>query len=298
MKWLCMVLLFANVAFLGWELNARIYHRPRPVAVEPIPADVADLHLLGELAELPPERVDDAELADVGEPQFQADTVAPDQDIAGVATKALVVDADTDIDPAQILGEDPGVGDVAEVETAFGTAAVFVFENPSSEQMQLSSYCFSFGPFTHVHDVSRRKVVLAGRVDWLRTETRRDGERQRLFWVYLKPRESVAAAQEELADLRRRGITDYMIIRRGGLRNAISLGLFSSQESVNNRLAELADEGYQPVVVPRYKLTKHFWLHAGSGSADLLETAARELDQDVAGGTAACTEIAQLFSEQ
>ena len=296
MKWVCIALLVTNAGFLGWELNTRIYHRPRPVRVEPIPANVAELHLLGDLAVLPPERAP-AEDSGIGEPQFADDTVAADADLAEVTADLPADDIETELDPAQILGDEPAADDVAVAEPAFGAAAMFVFENPSSAQMQLSLHCFSFGPFTDEQDLSRRKVVLAGRVDWLRTEAKRDGERQKLFWVYLEPRESAAAAQQELAALQRHGITDYMIIRRGGLRNAISLGLFSSQESVNNRLAELADEGYQPVVVPRYKLTRHYWLHAGSGSPDLLETASRKLDQELAGRSAGCNEIAQLFPD-
>ncbi len=296
MKWLCMVFLVGNAAYLGWELNDRIYHRPRPVKVEAIPANTAELQLLGELAELPMERADAPDMPIEAVSEIPDSTVGT-TDVEAAAAVQESAALDTDIDPSQIL-EDPALDDDVKVEPAFGAAAVFVYETPPPEQMLLSSYCFSFGPFADEQNMARRKVLLAGRVDWLRTETKRDGKRQKLFWVYLEPRESVAAAQEQLADLHRRGITDYMIIRRGGMRNAISLGLFSSQESVNNRLAELADEGYQPVVVPRYKLTKNFWLHAGSGNADLLETAAEELEEELAGRSTSCNEIAQLFPAQ
>ena len=95
---------------------------------------------------------------------------------------------------------------------------------------------------------------------------------RRFFWVYLEPTTD-EAAQANLDDLRNRGVTDYMLIRRGELKNAISLGLFRSQDSVNRRLAEMSEKGYKPVVVPKFETTEKFWLAAqlAAGNEDSLD---------------------------
>ena len=79
----------------------------------------------------------------------------------------------------------------------------------------------------------------------------------RLFWVYLESTSS-DEAERNLNDLRASGVTDTLLIRRGGMRNAISLGLFRSQDSVNRRLAEMNEKGYTPIVVPRYETSEQF----------------------------------------
>ena len=65
-----------------------------------------------------------------------------------------------------------------------------------------------------------------------------------------------------MAELRDRGIQDTLLIRRGQMKNSISLGFFRSQDSVNRRLAELNEKGYKPVVVPRFETSDLYWLSA------------------------------------
>ncbi len=118
--------------------------------------------------------------------------------------------------------------------------------------------CIRLGPLSRADEVDRLDAWLRGQgVSFWRLE-RGLGER-RLLWVYLEPTASESEARDRLAGLAAAGLEDYMLIRRGGMKNAISLGLFSSQESVNRRLAELGDKGYRPVVVPRYQPERRYW---------------------------------------
>ena len=82
---------------------------------------------------------------------------------------------------------------------------------------------------------------------------------RRFFWVYLVST-SDAEALQNLDDLGRRGVTDYMLVRRGDQNDTISLDFFRSQESVNRRLAEMNQKGYRPVVVPKFKMTEHHFI--------------------------------------
>lgn len=128
------------------------------------------------------------------------------------------------------------------------------------EHVDASDRCLNIGPFA---DATRRDQFR----DWLRDYIAvlnmrvEETEQRRFFWVYLEPSDPDQAAQD-LANLTRRGITDTLLIRRGEMQNAISLGLFRSQDSVNRRLAELSEKGYKPVVVPQFQSDERYWFSA------------------------------------
>jgi hypothetical protein len=119
--------------------------------------------------------------------------------------------------------------------------------------------CFSYGPFTDNRQTEdlmtwfqQQSVAVQQRL-----ETEKDNQ---LFWIYLKPQASRDSAIQAIEDLKSKGITDYRLIETGDLRNAISLGLFSTQASVNRRLNELKNKGYQPVVVPYRDAKAIYWI--------------------------------------
>ncbi len=84
---------------------------------------------------------------------------------------------------------------------------------------------------------------------------------RRFFWVYLEA-STEDDAKNNLAELKRKGVKDYMLVREGDLKNAISLGLFRSQDSVTRRLEEMSEQGYKPVVVPKFEKTDQYWINA------------------------------------
>lgn len=133
------------------------------------------------------------------------------------------------------------------------TTELYSFANPSDR-------CIKVGPIEDDQELEKLRawLRLAATVVHTRVETIR---RRQYFWVYLEP-VSRTEAQKSVSDLERRGVTDYRLIRRGGLKNAISLGLFRSQDSVNRRLAEITRQGYKPVVVPKFETVEHYWVRA------------------------------------
>ena len=124
-----------------------------------------------------------------------------------------------------------------------------------------SASCFTFGPIPE----ERQAVGLS---DWFRSRRMSVGMRheedrsQQLFWIYLAPVDSREGAMATIRDLQSKGISDYRLIARGDLQNAISLGLFSTQAAVNERLGELRDKGYKPVVVPYSDIKRIYWVDA------------------------------------
>ncbi|MDA0823284.1 MAG: hypothetical protein O3C28_12805 [Proteobacteria bacterium] len=123
-----------------------------------------------------------------------------------------------------------------------------------------SNNCFSIGPITTSEQLENVRAWFGTRTSVLETRTETVRER-RAFWVYLESTSS-AEARQNLNDLERGGVTDYMLIGRGELKNTISLGLFRSQDSVNKRLAEMNKKGYKPIVVPKFETTNHYFVFA------------------------------------
>jgi len=121
-----------------------------------------------------------------------------------------------------------------------------------------SSLCFSVGPLSSAEDVERVGDWLAslGGVSDLRESERREVSR---FWVFLRPFASRAEALEQVEAMELNSIEDIYVIPRGDMANAISLGLYSRESSLERRLAELKSKGFEPEVAPRYESRKASW---------------------------------------
>ena len=64
------------------------------------------------------------------------------------------------------------------------------------------------------------------------------------WWVFIPPLRSKADADKKISELKNRGITDYMVIHEGNKwQNAVSLGLFSTEEAANKHLDSLRAKG-------------------------------------------------------
>lgn len=261
MKWVFVLLLAANFAYLGWQLEKGDQQAlSRSAAQAPLQPETGNLKLLSELNQLPPPRKTDQQDQTAATPSG-----APTQPPAGEGEQQASA-SPPQPSPAQQNAEGPA---------------------------PVPGTCFSIGPFDNKDDAEAfRSKQLADRVSTI--EQRPDDDlMKKLFWVYLAPQTSEQMAREKLQELQRKGIKDYMLIQKGGLKNAISLGVFSSQDSVNRRLAELGDKGYQPVVVPRYEAQKVYWVDLKLGADEALPQAVSEaLPSGVQSKPLACSKIA------
>jgi len=100
----------------------------------------------------------------------------------------------------------------------------------------LADVCLEWGPFT---DADRTRAL--SDLDPLalgKLLTQRRTETTTSFWVYLPPAPSRAEAERRLAELRTRGVGDVALIDSGTQRNAISFGLFQTEDAADARLAE------------------------------------------------------------
>lgn len=69
------------------------------------------------------------------------------------------------------------------------------------------------------------------------------------WWVHLPALPSKADAERKAAELREMGVADFFIVQDGQNRNAISLGVFSSESRGKDRLAEVKAKGVRSAVL-------------------------------------------------
>ncbi len=170
--------------------------------------------------------------------------------------------------------------DTAAVPAADSAPAPSPAEVPSTPALAAkvpSGICVRIGPFAKDAEALRVSRWLRARSS--RLEIRHDGAAGRpLFGIYLEPR-SASEREQNLRDLARQGVRDVLPVRREGMTHAISLGVFSSQENVNRRLAEIEKQGYRPIVVPRRDVSGQRFVEAelAAGYEDPARLPAAEL---------------------
>jgi hypothetical protein len=122
-----------------------------------------------------------------------------------------------------------------------------------------NNYCYTFGPI-------EEEILAVGISDWFKSRRALTDihssveEGKQLFWIYLAPQESDQDTSSIMADLRGKGIDDYRLISKGEMRNAISLGLYHGHVELNERVGELKQQGYQPIVVPYDNGKRVYWV--------------------------------------
>jgi cell division septation protein DedD len=237
-KWLALALLAINLVHYGWQLDQELRRARanRAQALVALPG-ARPLTLLRELDAPPALRATADSALDYG-PAAEA---VNDPDLAVESAVPAELQAATGAGPDELVNRLP---DLVVPDAATGPARYT---------------CFSLGPLP----AEQHAVWLA---DWFRARMipvhvreSEAGERN-LLWVYLAPLPSRDDARAVAETLARKGIRDFRLIDRGDLANAVSLGLFSSQQAVNDRLRELREQGFQPVVVPYENMQRARWV--------------------------------------
>jgi hypothetical protein len=241
MKWIFIGLFAANLIYFGWELDrqTRINLVNSREALQ-ITSGIKHLVLVDELSTPPPVRRNQ---------EADRETITGDEYVTG----------EDELLPGPESGMDdlPTQGNIAD---ALVTELPDIIASGIPATIQPERImCFSYGPFANenqsgelVNWFQEHGVTIRQRLE--------SGQENQLFWIYLKPQATRDSAMQAIEDLKSKGIKDYRLIETGDLQNAISLGLFSTQASVNRRLNELKNKGYQPVVVPHRDTKAIYWL--------------------------------------
>lgn len=72
------------------------------------------------------------------------------------------------------------------------------------------------------------------------------------YWVHMPALKTKAEADRKVGELKALGVNDFFVVQEAGpWRNAISLGLFKSEEAANAQLAVLRERGVRSAIVTR-----------------------------------------------
>lgn len=129
--------------------------------------------------------------------------------------------------------------------------------------------CLTWRPLP-LADADRLAALLAKRFgDYKVTRKQTSSENNNGWWVFIPPLASKAEAERKSIELRELGVTEFFIAQDETNRNAISLGVFSSEKGGQDKLAELKAKGVRSAqVAPRPGKDTMVTLQArGPGSA-------------------------------
>ncbi|MBM3341590.1 MAG: hypothetical protein FJY56_05705 [Betaproteobacteria bacterium] len=116
---------------------------------------------------------------------------------------------------------------------------------------QPAAACLSWGPFIGPQD--------AGNADAMMAEARPPGAQVRRVisdadghWVLIAPRTTQAEVNQALENLKRLGIAEYNVVTEPAQwRNAISLGIFRTEDAARTLLTEVQNKGVSDVLLER-----------------------------------------------
>jgi len=112
----------------------------------------------------------------------------------------------------------------------------------------IGPFCYQLGQFAAKKEAD---VALTGMsaLDY-KVKLRVEYPPRAKFLVYLPAYPSINEARKVTRDLKSKGISDFQILAVYGKKNGISLGVFSQYEIAVNRVKEIQNLGYEPILYP------------------------------------------------
>ena len=128
------------------------------------------------------------------------------------------------------------------------TAEPLVPPSPAQSAVQATAACMEWGGFSG-NDLTRATAAL----DTLKLGdklTQRQVEHANGYWVYIPPLKTRADTDKKVAQLKTRGVEEYFVVQEAGMwRNAISLGVFRTEDAAQNYLESLRNKGVKSAMV-------------------------------------------------
>jgi hypothetical protein len=112
----------------------------------------------------------------------------------------------------------------------------------SSVKALTTDVCLEWGEFSG-NDFTRASTTLSG-LNLGDKLTQRQIEHVSGYWVYIPPLKTRAEADRKVGQLKARGVMEYFVVNEVGIwQNAISLGIFKTEEAAQKHLGSLAAKG-------------------------------------------------------
>jgi hypothetical protein len=146
----------------------------------------------------------------------------------------------------------------------------------------VAAVCLEWGAFSGA-DAARAEKALEPLALGAKLSQRRQ-EDLAGFWVYIAPLPNRQVATQKAGELKRLGVDDYFIVPDDPIwRNAISLGIFKTEDAAKARLAALRAKGVKSAIVgPRETQTGRTYFQVQDANA-AVTAKLNELKQGFAG---------------
>lgn len=119
--------------------------------------------------------------------------------------------------------------------------------------------CFALGPFKEV--ALATPIALKLRDLGAITNSRRyEKQIASGYWVYLPQFSTWKDARKKVMELESEGMKDMFIMGRGTMKNAVSVGLFTSETAARARMSRLVELGEDPKMQTQFSKTPEFWI--------------------------------------
>ena len=219
MKWLFLLLLVVNMAIFAWGYQQEQIQPPTLEAGR----DVGSMRLISEVSEEEKaESETELEQEEKKEPQPEAEEAEK------------IASASKDQEPEKATATD-------QVEQS----------EPSKPDPETISKCGVIGPIKD-RQVAKEIVEDLGNAELEARLERKIDKEQIGFWVVIPPVEDGSQAQAKIDELTQVGLKDIWHFRGGGMKNAISLGMFAKKENAENFSKEVLAKGFETEMRPRY----------------------------------------------
>jgi hypothetical protein len=239
MRWLFLLLLAANIAYVGWELNRVPAMNPDAVAVM---THTPRIVLLSELQdESPPSAIAQA-----------VESAAPAQpQPAEAQLNAAMADAVVAADEPAVTVSDASPVSHADAQT--------VQQQAQADAPAGVDRCYTLGPFRELGNLSALTQAIKGHVSDTSFRSKEESEPS-MFWVLLESAGSMAKAKALGKELDSKNIGDYFILASGEHKYGISLGIFREKERAYQHEKRVRELGFEPVVEPVIRSHTIYWL--------------------------------------
>ncbi len=130
---------------------------------------------------------------------------------------------------------------------------------PVTKSMSAAMACYSVGPFLLISDV--KAVGQLFERSAINTQERSKAQRKQVgYWVYIPPAASSQLAQGVLRQLINNDVGDAVVITEGTKANAISAGVYKTEQQGRQKLTALAQLGYKAKIEPLFRTQPQYWL--------------------------------------
>ena len=163
---------------------------------------------------------------------------------------ALLVVANLALAAYALFAPQPHSPDAALVDSQLNADKIRVVPPRPAVVPSRPGACIEWGPFSPSELPAAREAIatldLGARASTVEVQAIAG------WWVYIPPLKSKAEVERRIAELSEQGVTEYFAVENGGdMHNAISLGIFKSEEAANNYLQALRDKGVRSAQVGR-----------------------------------------------